>query len=114
MSTETVIAVLGTPTKPQVYPHPGGRKVLIENIIPLKNNVGEDVIYIQFAYKTNKGAFSWGLTYKPQTDAKLANIFPSGKITKEDIGKIVPVEIGYCMSKNGDYPSILGLDDSEL
>lgn len=108
-----VIATIGTPVSEVVWPKPGGRRVLIENILPIKNNVGEDVIYIQFAYKTAKGTFSWGMTYKAQTDAKLARIFPSGVITSDMIGKIINVEIGYCMSKNGEYPSILGLDEAD-
>ena len=114
MNPEEVIAVLGTQDKSAAYPRPGGRKVLIENVLKLKNNVGDDVIYIQSAYETKKGKFSWGLTYNPLHDAKLAKIFPEGNITTDCIGKTIPVEIGYCMSKNGEYPSVLGLDDVEL
>lgn len=113
MPESEVIAVLGSQVQ-AAAPQSGGRKVLIENVLKLKNNVGEDVIYIQFAYKTSKGTFSWGLTYKAATDVKLAKLFPNGVITTDVIGKVLPVEIGWCMSKNGEYPSILGLDDCEL
>ena len=91
-------------------PNPGARDVVIEEVIPQYNNIGQKVVYVQFAY-THKGqTFRWGLTYKVG-DAKLNKLFPDGVITQSDVGRTVKVEIQYCMSKNGEYPSIVDLDD---
>lgn len=91
-------------------PGPGARDVTIETVVPQYNNVGDKVVYVGFAY-THKGkTFHWGLTYK-LGDKKLNKLFPDGVICSSDIGRTVKVEIGYCNSKNGDYPSVLDLDD---
>ena len=91
-------------------PKPGARDVVIESVCNHYNNVGDQIVYVQYAY-THKGAtYHWGLTYKPG-DKKLNRLFPSGKITTSDIGKTVKVDIQYCDSKNGEYPSIVDLDD---
>ena len=91
-------------------PQPGSRQVVITNITPIYNNVGVKKVFIQYAYTKAGKTFNWGLTYDA-TDRKLAKIFPCGKITSAFIGKPMFVEIGYCNSKNGEYPSVLGLSD---
>lgn len=97
-------------TMQAVAPGRGARDVVIEAVTPQFNNVGTPIVYVQFGY-THKGVtFHWGLTYK-LGDAKLNRLFPSGKILASDVGKTVKVEIDYCDSKNGEYPSIIGLDD---
>ena len=106
---ETVIVELGQPTEVHA-PKPGARDVMIEQIIPQYNNVGDKTVYIQYAYAHKGNTFRWGLTYK-LGDKKLNRLFPNGKIVASDVGRIVKVEIGYCESKNGEYPSIIDLDD---
>ena len=91
-------------------PNPGARDVVIEEVIPQYNNVGDRVVYVQFAYTRKGQTFHWGLTYKP-SDTKLNKLFPSGVISANDIGKTIKVEIQYCNSKNGEYPSVIDLDD---
>ena len=91
-------------------PGPGARDVVIEAAVPQFNNVGTPMVYVQFGYFHKGTAFHWGLTYK-LGDKKLNRLFPSGKILESDIGKTVKVEIAYCDSKNGLYPSIVDLDD---
>ena len=91
-------------------PGVGARDVVIEAVNPQFNNVGTPTVYVQFGYTHKGSTFHWGLTYK-LGDKKLNRLFPNGKIMASDIGKTVKVEIGYCDSKNGEYPSIIGLDD---
>lgn len=91
-------------------PKPGARDVVIENVVPQYNNVGEKTVYVQYAYAHKGTTYRWGLTYK-YGDPKLNRLFPNGKILGTDIGKTVKVEIQYAMSKNGEYPSIMDLDD---
>lgn len=91
-------------------PKPGARDVLIENVIPQYNNVGDKTVYVQYAYVHKGNTYHWGLTYK-LGDKKLNRLFPNGRILSSDIGRIVKVEIQYCDSKNGEYPSIIDLDD---
>ena len=106
---ETIIVEL-TQTAEASMPAPGARDVVIENVIPQYNNVGDKVVYVQFAYTRKGQTFHWGLTYK-LGDAKLNKLFPGGKILAADVGKTIKVEIQYCNSKNGEYPSIIDLDD---
>lgn len=91
-------------------PKPGARDVVIEAVVPQFNNVGDKVVYIGFGYTHKGNTFHWGLTYK-LGDKKLNRLFPSGKVLASDVGKTVKVEIQYCDSKNGEYPSIIDLDD---
>lgn len=91
-------------------PKPGARDVVIENVVPQYNNVGDQIVYVQFGYTHKGSTFHWGLTYK-LGDKKLNRLFPKGSIDTNDIGKTVKVEIQYCDSKNGEYPSIIDLDD---
>lgn len=91
-------------------PKPGARDVVIEAVVPQFNNVGDKVVYIGFGYTHKGNTFHWGLTYK-LGDKKLNRLFPSGKVLASDVGKTVKVEIQYCDSKNGEYPSIVDLDD---
>lgn len=97
-------------TADAVMPGPGARDVTIETVQPQYNNVGDKVVYVGFAYTHKGSTFHWGLTYK-LGDKKLNKLFPNGVILASDVGKTVKVEIGYCDSKNGEYPSILDLDD---
>lgn len=91
-------------------PKPGARDIVIENVVPQYNNVGDQIVYVQFGYTHKGSTFHWGLTYK-LGDKKLNRLFPKGSIDTNDIGKTVKVEIQYCDSKNGEYPSIIDLDD---
>jgi hypothetical protein len=91
-------------------PKPGARDIVIENVVPQYNNVGDQIVYVQFGYTHKGSTFHWGLTYK-LGDKKLNRLFPKGSIDTTDIGKTVKVEIQYCDSKNGEYPSIVDLDD---
>jgi len=97
-------------TAEAAMPKPGARDVVIENINVQYNNVGDKVVYVGYAYAHKGTTYHWGLTYK-LGDKKLNRLFPSGKILASDIGKTVKVEIQYCDSKNGEYPSIVDLDD---
>lgn len=106
---EEIIAVLANANQ-AAAPLPGARDVVIEKIHTQYNNVGEKVVYIGYAYTHKGNTYRWGLTYKPN-DYKLNKLFPDGKILSSDIGKTVKVEIEYCNSKNGEYPSIVDLDD---
>lgn len=105
-----VLFELSKDVSPAELPQVGCRKVTIENIVPTYNNIGDKVVLIQYAYKSNDGVFHWALTYK-DTDAKLKAIFPNGKIETSDIGSTKYVEIQYCDSKNGLYPSVVALDN---
>lgn len=106
---ETVIVELGQPTE-VCAPKPGARDVVIEQVVPQYNNVGDKTVYVQYAYVHKGSTYRWGLTYK-LGDKKLNKLFPNGVILASDIGKTVKVEIQYCDSKNGEYPSIIDLDD---
>lgn len=112
---EKVIAVLGNECHDNVkWPSAGARKVRVNKVLNIKNNVGDDLVYIEYYYKAkNAEPAVWALTYNPKTDKKLAKIFPQGVITEDIIGKEIAVEIGYCDSKNGVYPSVLALDEAE-
>ena len=91
-------------------PKPGARDVVIEAVVPQYNNVGDKTVYVGFGYTHKGSTYHWGLTYK-LGDKKLNRLFPNGKIVASDIGKTVKVEIQYCDSKNGEYPSVVDLDD---
>ena len=105
-----VIANIGAKEPTAGFPGVGCRKIVVEDVRHIFNNVGQKKLYIQYAY-THKGkTFRWALTYDT-ADTKLNKIFPNGVIRCSDIGKSIFVEIGYCNSKNGEYPSVLGLDD---
>lgn len=106
---ETVIVELGHPTEANA-PKPGARDVVIEQVVPQYNNVGDKTVYVQYAYAHKGSTYRWGLTYK-LGDKKLNKLFPNGVILASDVGKTVKVEIQYCDSKNGEYPSIVDLDD---
>lgn len=106
---ETVIVELKQ-TAEAVMPGPGARDVMIEAVVPQYNNVGDKTVYIQYAYAHKGNTYRWGLTYKVG-DKKLNKLFPNGVILASDVGKTVKVEIAYCDSKNGEYPSIVDLDD---
>ena len=106
---EEVIVELGQTTEADA-PKPGARDVIIEAVVPQFNNVGDKTVYVQYAYPHKGNTFRWGLTYK-LGDKKLNKLFPSGAILASDVGKTVKVEIQYCDSKNGLYPSIVDLDD---
>ena len=108
MDNKDVIAVIGNQDKPLNLPKVGGRRIQIVNIVKMFNNVGYPVIYIEYDYRGTR----WGLTYKAD-DHKLNKIFPDGVIRLKDIGSYINVEIDYCDSKNGLYPSVLGLDTDE-
>lgn len=97
-------------TTEAAMPKSGARDVVIEAIVPQYNNVGDRVVYVGFGYTHKGSTFHWGLTYK-LGDKKLNRLFPSGKVLASDVGKTVKVEIQYCDSKNGEYPSIIDLDD---
>ena len=103
-----LIAVIGDSEKKVNLPQVGGRRIMIANIVKMYNNVGDSVIYIEYDYHGTR----WGLTYKAD-DRKLNAIFPEGVIRNNDIGRYINVEIDYCDSKNGLYPSVLGLDPNE-
>ena len=104
-----VIAELGKPNEVQA-PKPGARDVVIEAIIPQYNNVGNKTVYVQYSYTHKGSTYRWGLTYK-LGDKKLNRLFPNGKIISTDVGRTIKVEIAYCDSKNGEYPSIVDLDE---
>ena len=106
---ETVIVELGQPTEVHA-PKPGARDVVIEQVVHQYNNVGDKTVYVQYAYAHKGSTYRWGLTYK-LGDKKLNKLFPNGVILASDVGKTVKVEIQYCDSKNGEYPSIVDLDD---
>ena len=108
MDKNDVIAVIGNQDKVLNLPKVGGRKIQIVNIVKMVNNVGYPVIYIEYDYHGAR----WGLTYKAD-DRKLNKIFPDGAIRLKDIGRYINVEIDYCDSKNGPYPSVLCLDPDE-
>lgn len=103
-----LIAVIGDSEKKANLPQVGGRRIMIANIVKMYNNVGDPVIYIEYDYHGTR----WGLTYKAN-DRKLNAIFQEGVIRNNDIGRYINVEIDYCDSKNGPYPSVLGLDPNE-
>lgn len=110
MNPEEVIAVLDGNNQAATAPKTGARDVVVENVLNLFNRHGEPVIYVQYGY-THKGlTHHWGMNYK-KGDTKLNRIFPNGKITTDDIGKTLKVEIAYCDSNNGCYPSVVDLDD---
>ena len=108
MDNKDIIAVIGNQDKVLNLPKIGGRKIQIVNIVKMFNNVGYPVIYIEYDYHGTR----WGLTYKAD-DHKLNKIFPDGVIRLNDIGRYINVEIDYCDSKNGPYPSVLGLEPDE-
>lgn len=107
---DVVLAVLGNKDTNASMPGVGSRLVRIEQINIIYNNVGDKKLYLQFAYAKGDKVFHWGLTYDV-ADKKLSKLFPNGEVKASDIGRKVFVEIGYCNSKNGEYPSVLGLSD---
>lgn len=107
---DVVLAVLGNKDTNASMPGVGSRLVRIEQINVIYNNVGDKKLYLQFAYTKGDKTFHWGLTYDV-ANKKLAKLFPNGEVKASDIGRKVFVEIGYCNSKNGEYPSIFGLSD---
>ena len=109
MDETTILVELGQPTEVHA-PKPGARDVVIEAVVPQFNNIGDKTVYVQYAYTHKGNTFRWGLTYK-LGDKKLNRLFPNGKILATDVGRTIKVEIQYCDSKNGEYPSVIDLDD---
>ena len=109
MEETDVIVNLGSSSVAQP-PKPGARDIVIENVFPQYNNVGEKTVYVQYAYVHKGTTYRWGLTYKTD-DKKLNKLFPSGTIRVTDVGRVIKAEVQYCDSKNGLYPSVIDLDD---